>query len=84
MLRRKSENAEHKTPDHSLAFSHRTCSENVQVLKGTCVMVLPDLRSGRPRKQTNQARYWTRYAPGPGATHKKELIFLSQSGVSVG
>jgi hypothetical protein len=29
-------------------------------------------------------RCWTRYAPGPGATHMKELIFLSQSGVSVG
>jgi hypothetical protein len=27
---------------------------------------------------------WTRYAPGPGATHMKELIFLSQSGVSAG
>jgi len=24
------------------------------------------------------------YAPGPGATHMKELIFLSQSGVSIG
>ena len=35
-------------------------------------------------KQTNLARYWTCYAPGPGATHMKELIFLSQSGVSVG
>jgi len=44
MPRRKSENAEHKTPDHSLAFSHRTCSENVQVLKGTFYRVTgPDI-----------------------------------------